>query len=167
MQSLDVAAKYLGKQETTGNNCGPLIDTWCKKLNCPTGIFWCGIFVSNVLMEAYNLADKSSLRKSLGYESPFYADAADDWYKQAGKIGKCQNDPQAGDLFVILDQNGKAEHIGFCASSIVSVDGTFGVHTIEGNTNSGGSRNGDGVYRRFRPVSKSIRFITLPGDLKA
>ena len=71
--------------------------------------------------------------------------------------------PEAGDLFVLLDSRGMAHHIGFVTIP-PDVIGDFG--TIEGNTNAGGSVNGDGVYCRTRRATGSVRFIRLPKELK-
>lgn len=58
--------------------------------------------------------------------------------------------PQPGDIFLIRTGNGRKGHTGI----VVSVDETSGeVHTIEGNTNAKGSREGTSVLRKTRTIA--------------
>ncbi len=52
------------------------------------------------------------------------------------------------DIFIISHGNG-AGHTGI----VEKIDGGF-IHTIEGNSNPQGSRNGIGVFRLQRKISK-------------
>lgn len=61
--------------------------------------------------------------------------------------------PEPGDVFIIDEGHGLG-HAGL----VESVDG-LNVHTIEGNTNEGGSREGYGVFRRTRAISSMKGFI--------
>ena len=67
--------------------------------------------------------------------------------------------PRTGSVFLIIGRNGKG-HTGL-VESVNWARRT--ITTIEGNTNAGGSRNGDGVYRRTRKIS-SINggFMLIP-----
>lgn len=156
-----IAGKCL---ETEGQNEGPMIEEMKKWLGIPGyGISWCGIFVAWVLCRAYGLGSKIELRKALGYRSPFYADSTRDWLKQAMLAGSIVAKPERGDLFVLLDSRGLAHHIGFVVEYF---EGARTVCTLEGNTNEGGSVNGNGVYFRQRGFSPHLRFISLPPQLK-
>lgn len=62
--------------------------------------------------------------------------------------------PRRGDLFFLVRSNGLAHHIGFVEK--VLADGR--IQTIEGNTNTNGSDQGDGVYRLTRTVSSRLKF---------
>lgn len=67
--------------------------------------------------------------------------------------------PQAGDLFwvygyVASEGQSRVHHIGFVEK--VLSDGR--IQTIEGNTNTTGSSQGNGVYRLVRTVSSKLRF---------
>lgn len=67
--------------------------------------------------------------------------------------------PRVGSVFLIVGRNGKG-HTGF-VESINWARRT--ITTIEGNTNAGGSRNGDGVYRRTRNFSRiNGGFMLIP-----
>ena len=63
--------------------------------------------------------------------------------------------PLAGDIF-IMDHGHGLGHTGF----IESVEGV-NIHTIEGNTNDTGSREGYEVCRRVRKISSCKGFIRL------
>lgn len=74
-------------------------------------------------------------------------------------------DPFPGDVVCFLDYktnsavNGHFSHVG-----IVDFfdEQREVVHTIEANTNAAGSREGDGVYEKQRPLGVCGFFITLP-----
>ena len=59
--------------------------------------------------------------------------------------GLAVKEPETGDVFVIDHGHGLG-HVGF----VVELDQAGDLVTVEGNTNPGGSREGDGVYRRTR-----------------
>ena len=64
-----------------------------------------------------------------------------------------------GALFLLYGKVGEIErvnHVGF-VDHLNQVDQV--VHTIEGNTNPAGSREGGGVYRRERKLSGIHRFV--------
>ena len=70
--------------------------------------------------------------------------------------------PRVGSVFLIIGRNGKG-HTGF-VESVNWARRT--ITTIEGNTNAGGSRNGDGVYRRTRKISAiNGGFMLIPTKL--
>jgi hypothetical protein len=166
MSPLDLAAHYVGKQETFGPNDGPILRTIRADLNLPESpASWCASFVGWILAKSFappGTPLKAWLRDQLGFDSPFYVDSCRDWLTQAMRSGMSGHKPEAGDLFILINEHGIAHHMGFVADP-VALDG-FG--TIEGNTNEGGSANGDGVYRRARPMRTSVRFIRLPDSLR-
>lgn len=166
MKSLDLAAQYLGVQEVTPND-SPVLKAMRAGLGLPDEpMSWCGVFVSWILARAY-CAPGASLRQflthELGFQSPFYLESTRDWLAQAKTLRITTLAPDPGDLFILTNGLGQAHHIGFVTTSPVS--GNFG--TIEGNTNAGGSVNGDGVYRRERIAYPSVQFIKLPAPLKS
>ena len=165
VKSLDLAAQYLGVQEVTPND-GPVLKAMRAGLGLPDEpMSWCGAFVAWILSRAY-VAPGGSLRQflthSLGFRSPFYLESTRDWLAQAKTCGMLTDKPEPGDLFILTNGLGQAHHIGFVMTAPLL--GHFG--TIEGNTNAGGSVNGDGVYRRERVAYPSVKFIRLPESLK-
>lgn len=161
-KSISLARAYCGKQETSPNR-GPVLDCIMEGLNLPLCISWCAAFVTWCLMRSY-AQSKPDLRRKLGFASPWYCDSTRDWLAQAKARDMIVQQPEAGDLFVLLDARGKAHHIGFV---VVPPDAVGDFGTIEGNTNAGGSVNGDGVYCRTRRNGDHVRFIRLPKELKA
>ena len=63
--------------------------------------------------------------------------------------------PQEGDIF-IMDYGKGLGHTGF----VERIEGSK-IHTIEGNTNDTGSREGYEVCRRVRDISKCKGFIRI------
>lgn len=170
MKSIDEARLYLGKQETLGPNDGPLLRTMRESLlyaGSPA-CSWCALFVSWCLTRAYVPETRSakelraSLREVIGFSKPFYLESCHDWYTQGKALGLVDKKPQAGDLFLLLNKDKRAHHIGFVTE--VLPEGEFG--TIEGNANTGGSNNGDGVYERTRNVADAV-FFHLPAEFLA
>ncbi len=177
MKSLDLAAQYLGKQETEGQNEGPVLKTIRACLMPPgTGpCSWCILFVAWALCRAYGPVSqidyKRWLRANLGFlAAPGEAGAPETWF-----IESCQswwewamfrrmvvNGPQPGDIFILINEHGHAHHAGFVVRPLAG--GRF--ETIEGNTNQGGSDNGDGVYRRIRVTGPHTVIVRLPETLR-
>lgn len=163
-RSLSLAAQYIGHQEDIGPNDGLVIRCIRDAFDIPKPCPWCGLFVAWILLRAYKLRDRRELRVVLRFASPFYVDSTRDWYDQAKARDMLTDAPTPGDLFLLLNARGIPHHIGFVASA-PDDDGRFS--TLEGNTNAGGSVDGDGVYRRVRNKRGGVVFIALPKELKA
>lgn len=73
------------------------------------------------------------------------------WFKTRGAVYVT---PQRGDLFFLVNANGVAHHTGWVEK--VLADGR--IQTIEGNTNTNGSDQGNGVYRLTRTVNSLLKF---------
>lgn len=170
MRAIEEARKHLGKQETLGPNDGPLLRIIRDGLLYPgaPACSWCALYVSWCLTQAYMPEAKTAkdrrtvLRKALGFSSPFYLESCQDWYIQGGLLKAIFPTPQAGDIFLLLNKKGRAHHTGFVSE--VLPEGEF--RTVEGNTNTGGSDNGDGVYERARRVADRAVFFRPPESLK-
>lgn len=163
-KTIALARKYLGKQELIGPNEGAVISAMKQFLGVEAkGVSWCAIFVAWILCRAHGLTEKA-LRFMLGFASPWYSESTRDWYAQAVKAAMLTDDPEPGDVFILLDGHGVPHHTGFVTTKL-DADGRFG--TIEGNTNDDGSNNGDGVYIRKRNARSGVAFIRIPQELKA
>lgn len=119
------------------------------------GFAWCAMFVYFILRHAGVKADRLPKKGKCA--------AVRNWVAWAESKGRLRSTPARGRLFYWLGRNGQG-HIGICLGG--SVLGIF--RTIEGNTNGGGSRDGDGSYKRTRTVSGMKRnykfgFIDLEG----
>lgn len=170
MKSIDEAKLYVGKQETLGPNDGPLLRTMRSSLLYPgaPACSWCALFVTWCLTRAHMPETHSAkerraaLREAIGFTKPFYLESCHDWYTQGKALGLVDKKPQAGDLFLLLNKDKRAHHIGFVTEALPESE----FRTIEGNTNTGGSDNGDGVYERTRNVADAV-FFHLPAEFKA
>lgn len=151
---IDIASKEVGTKEQ-GNNSGPRIReyqaaTWLQPGAWP----WCAAFVCWTIRET--LLHVSRLTT---WNRPQTAGAWDfeNWgTKEKGKgiqLLKPRTKILRGDILVYT-----FSHIG-----MASADEANGfVATIEGNTNPGGGREGDGVYAKRRDtedVRSHIRFL--------
>mgnify|MGYP000379049915 CR=1 FL=1 len=137
-----VAASQIGTQEATGHNDGPVVkyltsvglakgDPYCAAF-----VYWCG-------------------REALGAGNPFPRSGwspdmvnRPDWLRGKGRL------PEPGDTFgIYFASKGRVAHTG-----LVAAVGRNSLTTIEANTSpqpaSGeADRNGDGVWRKIRPLS--------------
>ena len=149
---LRVAAAEVGVSEVGFANCGPRVDqykaaTWMD--NPKQGFPWCAAFVCWCVREAMKLAN---VKETPTFKRPQTAGAWDfeNWsLKQDDSTSTARpvraNMIRPGDIVIF-----KFSHIGI-ATSTTSLRGE--IKTIEGNTNSAGSRDGGGVYRKIRNIS--------------
>lgn len=145
----EIAYSQVGVREATGKNDGPAVEAFLRAVGLGKGFAWCMAFV----YWAYEQA-----AKELGTTNPLVKTGGvlDMWNKVDGKTGILRTKiPRTGDIF-IMDFGGGAGHTGIVLG--FSGDGKS-INTLEGNTNSNGSRNGDGVYLRIREISTIKGFI--------
>ncbi len=134
------------------NNTGRMVEMFQRSVGIPPGSAWCAAFVFWAISEE---------AKARQIEPPFlrsgYCPAIHSWSNAAGLS---RSTPEVGDAFLRLlnyPEGRFASHIGL----VTAVNGsTF--ESIEGNTNAGLSNEGDGVYRRTRPVNSDYVFVRWP-----
>lgn len=133
-RALEVGLTQLHVREKTGHNDGEAVESYLKSVGLGKGYAWCAAFV----YWCFNQASKQ-----LSVENPLVKTAGvmDHWRKAKDNIVLSS---QKGDIF-IMDFGGGKGHTGLVISQ--TSDRIF---TLEGNTNDGGSREGDGVYKRNR-----------------
>lgn len=171
MKSLDMAAQYLGAQETEGPNNGPVLAAIRDAMLYPGAppCSWCALFVSWVLCRCYAPADLSKkayrgwLRNALGFDNDWIPESCQAWWEGSMRQRLIMDHPQPGDLFILLNSERHAHHMGIVEHGLPENE----FQSIEGNTNAGGSVNGDGVYRRTRTASERTVFVRLPEPLRA
>lgn len=149
-----IASREIGVKEEGGNNRGSKIREYQKATWLDPGAWpWCAAWICWVVKEAL-----TGYRAPQDFERPRTAGAWDfeRWaMEDAGQsvtLRKPAADIQAGDIVCFT-----FSHIGLAISA--PKDGYL--NTIEGNTNGGGDREGDGVYAKKRPVSKIRSSIRL------
>lgn len=129
-----IANSQLGVKEQAGNR-GPRIAEYLRIVGLGEGYSWCAGFVSWCVEQTTKQTNHvSALKYSAGVLAMWNMN------KELRVT-----EPRAGDIFIMQFSQGKG-HTGI----IIGVTDTH-ITTIEGNTNDGGSREGDGVYRRTRP----------------
>ena len=136
-----VAETYLsqiGVVEATGNNDGPEVESYLAVTGFSAGAPWCAAFVA----WAYTINDVPNPRSAW---SPSWFPPSNVIYTRGFKSGTY---PQQGDVFGLYYANlGRIAHVGF-----VHQWGDKIVITVEGNTNEDGSREGNRVAMKRRPI---------------
>lgn len=115
-------------------NRGPKVREYMGVVGLPDGFAWCAGFVCWCVAQVV-----SSMKVTTNLK---YSAGVLDMWNRNPKLRVTE--PQAGDIFIMRFKRGLG-HTGI----VTGVTATE-IHTIEGNTNDGGSREGDGVYRRSR-----------------
>ena len=140
---ISFAKSTIGIKEATGRNDGKEVEEILKSVGLEkSGAPWCAAYVVWVGDSALG-RDRNPYPRSAW--SPDFVKKPN-WDRGRGRL------PTEADTFGIYFQSLKrVGHTGL----IERVSGDFAI-TIEGNTNNGGSRDGDGVYRRRRLLSSLL-----------
>lgn len=126
-------------EQPKGSNWGPYVKGLLASVGIGFAAPWCMAFVYACFMKASrDLGVLNPLPKTGGVLTAWNL-----MPKQYRVVGM----PQAGDVF-IMDFGGGKGHTGI----VEKVEGIH-IHTIEGNTNDDGSREGYEVARRKRTIS--------------
>lgn len=130
-----VAELFVGwLKEASGANDGPWVEAVQRTTGNRRGDPWCASWVNFVLQIAY--AGRSPLPATAS------CDVLLEWGRKHGRIVET---PEPGDVFLVMRTPTDAVHTGFVTRETPTT-----VHTLEGNTNAGGSREGWGVFARER-----------------
>lgn len=123
-----------------GNNAGYQVEKYLRYVGLDKGNPWCAAFVCWV----YGQAGVANPRT--GWSPSLFPTKHIIWDR-----GEHLKPPAQADIFALyFADKGRIAHTGFIDSW-----GSTWLITVEGNTNTQGSREGDGVYRKRRLV-KSI-----------
>ena len=129
-QIVSLASKEVGVKELTGNNDGLRVEQYLAYTGHKKGDPWCASFLSWVFGQA-------------GYSQPKTA-----WSPALFPKSRSTKTILLGTVFgLYFADKGRIAHAGLVAER----QGDW-LHTIEGNTNVIGSRDGDGVYRKIRHI---------------
>jgi hypothetical protein len=145
-QTILYAITQIGVEEVPkGSNKGPDVEKYLKSVGLGPGYSWCMAF-------AYWNVQKASIK--LGIKNPLF--------KTAGVMAQWNNSkalhsatPAPGYLF-ILDEGKGLGHTGLVEYVVGNT-----IHTIEGNTNNDGSREGYEVCRRVRKILSCKGFLKI------
>lgn len=135
------AEEFLHVREATGKNDGKEVEMFLASVGLSKGYSWCAAFVHFILKQC-------GIANTINAWSPTAHNARNLIYSE----GKHHKEPLPGDVFTIWSVSLKRiGHTGFVHSRACE---RFYI-SIEGNTNDGGSFNGDGVYKRRRSFKQT------------
>lgn len=166
-KALEIAISQLGKEENPrGSNWGKTGDPvpgYLASVGINFPASWCMAFMYWCVKQAILALPVEQIKwiNVLQSYNPLYhtAGVLEQWkfIRAENKIPQAGSTPQAGNIF-IMDLGHGLGHTGMVES--VDPDGTL--HTIEGNTNDTGSREGYEVARKVRhnqaPIIGYLRF---------
>jgi hypothetical protein len=138
--ALEIARLNLGVRESSGKNRGPVVDLYVRRAGASLGSPWCAAF-------CYWCFSEASMELMRPCPCPRTASVHRLWRKAAPRFQVPV--PTDGSLFLV-DHGAGRGHVGL----VEEVNGDR-LTTIEGNTDASGTREGDGVYRRFRHVDEA------------
>lgn len=159
--------QYIGHRETSPNR-SVRIDKWNNLSGVANGSFWCVSFTYGTAEETESrtgienpLPRTASVSRMLAYAKSYGVNLQvipTRHYSQlelvTGDIGCMKSGRRLGDADIGSLWNGHQYTVQYQRS-----DGE--VRTIEGNTNNGGSRNGDRVAERWRDPDGAVAFIRI------
>jgi hypothetical protein len=162
MKQIEVAKRYIGDKEKAGNvfdESTPLGKA-LKAAGHNNGEAWCSYFQEAVFCEAF--PDKNAELRKL-----FSASTIQTYKNFVAEKYDVHDYPLVGDLVIWQRYKEGVKQWQGHAGLVINVhsDGSFS--TIEGNTNSAGSREGDSVQYKIRRLTRMktglnvLGFITI------
>lgn len=142
----EVYNTQIGVREKTGHNDGKDVEKYLKTVGLGKGYSWCAAFVKWCLLEA-------------GYIQANAINGMALTCHRKGHIvyekGKVIREIQQGDVGTLYYPNlGRIGHTFFYDKKVNEKI----YRTVEGNTNAQNSREGDGVYVRYRSIKQTFSF---------
>jgi len=154
---VEIAKSQIGVQEKPlGSNSGKEVDTYLRSVGLRPGNYWCMAFV-------FWVYDETCKRMKIQNPLQVTGGCLSQWnlVKNAVKADNKETHLIVkGSIFIMKFTKGKG-HTGI----VESVEDGY-VNTIEGNTDSEGGRDGQGVYRRRRRISSIYGFIIVQNLLQ-
>ena len=147
---LEIATAEIGVKEV-GNNAGSRVGEYQQCVHVPPGSSWCAAFVCWCIAQTEQATGitLTGLHRSAG--------VLDMWHNSPTLRTQV---PKPGDIMIMQHGSTPLGHTGIVISATAST-----VDTIEGNTNSAGSRQGDGVYAKMRYLNTPKSDLHIIGFL--
>ena len=147
MSLSEIARKYIGQKEKPGNSgfVDASFEQAMKEIGWRASWPWCAAFVRLCVREAIKGGEQLEDCTTMGAVRTFHA------YGEKMRIGKT---PLVDSIAVWRHwKSGKPSQDGSGHIAIVASVGVDSFGTIEGNTNGAGSREGDRVAEKTRPLN--------------
>lgn len=148
--AVEIADAFVGIKEV-GNNAGfnhPTFEKMMKNIGWYKGAPWCAFFLKLI----YSIAEIEN--KITGFSPTAYNKS--NVVFTNGKKYKDIKPGDAGTLSYNKFKNVKGRFKGIGHAFIIKSQKGNAVVTIEGNTDSGASREGNGVYEKIRPMNSNL-----------
>lgn len=144
-KALEIAVTQIGVEEAAGHkNTGKDVEKYLASVGLGPGYSWCMAFVYWCHQQACEAMGTKILMFKTG-------GVLEQWRQRKDKYRALT--PQPGDVF-IMDFGKGTGHTGIVEKVEDDV-----IHTIEGNTNDDGSREGYEVCRRTRSRAKILGYL--------
>jgi hypothetical protein len=149
--------------ETLGTNRGERIDQYARDLGLPLGGPWCARFVLWAFVQA-------GWKRPPLFTNP---DSSCNWLVEvpAGKygvkdVGRLLKEPKRGCIAgwckALWTPKGPWQGHVFFVAEVIKLGGRpVAVRTIEGNSNESGSREGNRIVMKTRPLTQRIRSVEI------
>lgn len=145
-KTLEIAITQIGVEEIPRNsNAGPEVEIYLRSVGLTKGYSWCMAFV-------YWCTQKAALQLTVSNPLKRTAGVLDQYNSRPFLVVFV---PLPGDIF-IMDLGKGLGHTGIIEKVVGQT-----IHTIEGNTNNNGSREGYKVCRRKRDITTVKAFLRL------
>lgn len=132
----DVYLSQLGVREATGHNDGKAVEMYLRAVGLGRGYPWCAAFVRWCFDSAHIATNINGAAASAHNAANLV------WFKH-----RQVSEPRAADVFTLWYPSlNRIGHTGFYHSRV----NNSVYESVEGNTNEGGAREGDGVYKKYR-----------------
>lgn len=146
---VEVYNSQIGVRELTGNNDGKQVEIYLKSVGLGKGYPWCAAFVKWCYLQAGIKTNINAMALSVNQRQRWvYAN------------NRLIEEPKRGDAFTLYYPSlARIGHTGFYDGRL----NTSIYSTVEGNTNGAGSREGNGVYRKYRSFKATYsinKFVT-------
>lgn len=146
LQQIYLSQLYV--RELTGKNDGVDVEKYLRSTGLPKGNPWCAAFVHWCLEEA-------DIPNKVTAWSPTAENKGHIVYRARQQI----EEPEPGDVVTFYYANlGRVGHAGFYNKKISNT--TY--ESVEGNTNGAGSREGNGVYKKYRSFNATHSISRWP-----
>lgn len=149
--ALQIAQGQVGQREQpVCSNSGPMVDAYLQSVGLKPGYAWCQAFVHWCYQQAaLQLKQQNPVVKTAGVMDCWNKTAVQ--FKITNAAAQQHSDLVLPGYQILLSYGGGEGHTGL----IEKIEGRQ-LHTIEGNSNNNGSREGFEVVRRMRTLEDKL-----------